>query len=186
MDKRYLEHSMIKYRRFDINDKWISNDNFDTLLCFIGQYNNIYKEKDNLIANAYIAIRKKTDEILRVKSKHNTLKTTKAEIKSIRKSFNKFISNDRIIKIPYKISFIFQAIFEIVEDIKKRVNLPDILKNIGNGTYRDKFYSKFYNRYMDWYNNDGRPYREAPLYERDNELYNDFNAEDSYFLRQFP
>ena len=42
---------MIKYRRFDINDKWISNDNFDTLLCFIGQYNNIYKEKDNLIAN---------------------------------------------------------------------------------------------------------------------------------------
>ena len=80
----------------------------------------------------------------------------------------------------------FQAIFEIVEDIKKRINLPDILKNIGNGTYRDKFYSKFYNRYMDWYNNDGRPYREAPLYERDNELYNDFNAEDSYFLRQFP
>lgn len=35
MDKRYLEHSMIKYRRFDINDKWISKYDYSEITIFL-------------------------------------------------------------------------------------------------------------------------------------------------------
>lgn len=187
MDIKLLRHSIIKYMKFEEDIQNHYNLNFDYLLKYIGDNNDICRSKNDSIANAYIAIKKKTDELLGVNYKNDPLRTRKAEIKSVRMCFNNIFDKKHLtMKIPFKISYIFKAIICLVENIERRVSLPAELDCLKNETYRSNFYNAYYNKYINWYlSDDGIGCRTDPDYIKENELYNDFNAEGSPFLRAF-
>ncbi len=187
MNKKLLKHSIIKYMKFEEEIPNCYNINFDYLLKYIGDNNDICRSKDNPIANAYIAIKKKTDELLGVNYKNDPLRTRKAEIKSVRMCFkNIFDKKHLIMKIPFKISYIFEAIICLVEQIEKRVPLPNELACLKYETYRSNFYNSYYSKYINWYlSNEGIECRADTNYKKENELYNDFNSEGSPFLHEF-
>lgn len=138
------------------------NVNFTALLKYIGAYSPRMREND--IGNAYVAIRKETDQLLGVSGlKNRSLKTSKSEVKSIRLS--KFWAiesknNHQYIRIPYKISAIFTAIISLVDKISAEHQIPQDLKDCINKTYEMSFYefhiSKYETLYREKFRDDAR------------------------------
>ena len=158
-----------------------SNANFALLLEFIDKFCDCGRERK--YGNAYYIIRKETDKLLGIGWYHpSSIKTSKREIRSILSSINK-IGSRNYIKIPYKISYIFQAIILIVEKIQadNKIDLPDDLRKIIGMTYGIAFYENHIRTYDVYYS-----------YIQDNnvnnigfglkaELKNDFYSENSVF-----
>ncbi len=121
------------------------NTNFSKLLFFIGSYRR--QGVKNEIGSAYVVIRKKTDELLGLSKVHGTIKTSKSEVKSVRFYYSRcrIVGNDddeRFVKIPFKIAYIFMAIDLIVREIcSSGIRVPDDLKEFVNQTYLTSFYS---------------------------------------------
>ena len=120
------------------------NANFDELLEFIGKHNRTGRKND--IGSAYVAIRKKTDELLGLTGTHSAAKTSKREVSSIRFYYNRIsimeVENGKFVKIPFKIAYIFRAIDLIVNDICAAGHeIPICLKKYIHKTYSDSFYS---------------------------------------------
>lgn len=191
MKKLYLEKSLAKYICFEVDEEIAktSVDNFENLLNYIGT--NIDYGKDYYAGNAYLAIRKKTDEILGIQNfKISKLRTSKQEVKSIRQCFKrKFIRRNKyIMKIPFKVSFIFEAIILLVSDINKEKPVPQNLLPLIGLSYGIAFYKKYIDEYMehldeikDDYNNDP----DNPTLKCRIELQNDFNSLSSPFAIRF-
>ena len=102
MKKSYIEKSLTKYIRFEVSEKvaMLGSDNFEHLLEYIGE--NMDFGRYYYVGNAFIAIRKRTDEILGVSNlKISKLRTSKTEVKSIRQCFKKINFRKSIIKIIF-------------------------------------------------------------------------------------
>jgi hypothetical protein len=131
------------------------NAEFDKLLLFIGK-NKPYKNR-NEYGSAYIAIKQKTNALLGLTKKDLMLKTSKREIASIRfyyKNLN-IQENDKspyVVKIPFKLEYIFRAIVILVEEIESEgIDIPNNLQHLVNQLYKTAFYNKQKEAYNDKY-----------------------------------
>lgn len=140
------ELSEINFRYVRIRlDRWTDryeNKNFTYLLQYIGEHYPINGR--NPIGCAYKKIQKETDNLLHVSWGCNwELRTSKREISSIRLAKYWLIEkkeNHYYIRIPYKISYIFTAISNIVFDLSNREPIPEELKACINTAYGLSFY----------------------------------------------
>ena len=81
-----MEKSLTKYIRFEVDEDVALKglDNFEHLLEYIDE--NMDFGRDHYAGNAYVTIKKKTNEILGVQNwKISKLGTSKNEVKSIRR-----------------------------------------------------------------------------------------------------
>lgn len=188
MKKSYLKNTPIKYIRFEVEEDIAKKDldNFENLLKYIG--NNIDFGRDNYAGNAYLAIIRRTNEILGLQNPRiNRLRTTKSEVKSIRLcSEKKILKNGKyIMKIPFKVSYIFEAIISLINDITKDTPIPhDLIPFIGL-SYGIAFYSKYISEYRDHYEEVKEDFNKNPFSASCKckiELKNDFTSMDSPFI----
>ena len=184
MRKEYIVNEPSKYIYLYVN-KGYHNLYFDALFKYIGE--NCGDSTYRYEANAYKAIREKSDEILRAeKPKNKSLKTSKREIKSIRKSFiRRHILGEKeyIICIPYKIVHIFKAIVEIVNELQKEgcIINDDTLKNLKESSYGEAFYCTHIKTYDEMYDAIETRNEIAGRCGAQLELYNDFHSTGSVF-----
>lgn len=165
------------------------NDNFTQLLKFIGEHYPINGR--DAIGCAYTKIRKETDRLLHVSWGHNwKLKTSKNEVKSIR--FSKYWiledkKNHYYIRIPYKISYIFAAIIEIVAELEKENPIPPALHKCIDTAYGLSFYSlhieEYENEYVHKFRQDATRSENKKNPAR---LHDEFKSPSSVFYRLFP
>ena len=186
-DLNQLEFKYVRIR-LDGESQRYENENFTNLLNFIGEHYPINNR--NNLGCAYFKIRKETDKLLRVSRGHNwKLRTSKNEIRSIR--FAKYWvienrNNHYYIRIPYKISYIFTAIINIVNEINKEHPIPDNLKSCIGQAYG----LSFYNFHIDEYE---KEYRRKFKYDAENsphktnpsKLHDEFFAPTSVFKEIF-
>ena len=91
------------------------------------------------------------------------------------------------IRIPYKISYIFTAIINIVSEICQTEPIPHELENCVGQTYGMSFYSYYIEHYDLMYRQKFK--EDARIYiERVNpaRIYNDFHSANSVFHKLFP
>lgn len=147
------ELSEINYRyvriRLDGETVRYENANFTKLLQFIGE-NHPMNNRDP-IGCAYKTIQRETDKLLRVSWRCNwKLKTSKKEVSSIRQAkywLTEGKDNHYYIRIPYKISYIFTAIINIVNELSKEKPIPSELKDCIGIAYGASFYSFHLDQY---------------------------------------
>lgn len=179
--KKDLLLSSRKYLWLQIPEEY-SNINFSLLLDFIDKYSDYGKEHKH--GNAYYRIRKVSNQIYGVSFySPMKLKTSKHEVKSIKKSVVSKVNGNNYIKIPYKISYIFKAIIAIVDDITKENNikLPEDLKHTMNLTYGIAFYEKYIDTYDSYFDDIQENNLNNVGYWLKAELNNDFHSENSIF-----
>lgn len=188
MKKSYMEKSLTKYIRFEVDEDVALKglDNFEHLLEYIGE--NMDFGRDYYAGNAYVAIKKKTNKILGVQNwKISKLKTSKNEVKSIRQCFNKigFQKGKYLMKIPFKVTYIFEAIISLVNDISREKPIPQNLLPITGLSYGVAFYSKYIDEYSEHLDEIKNDFNEDPLNPTLRcriELHNDFTAISSPFM----
>lgn len=169
-----------KYLWLEIEEEY-SNVDFSLLLDFIDKYSAYGKEKP--YGNAYYRIRMKANQLFGV-GKHSpmTLKTSKREIKSIMCSTVSRLNSKVYLKIPYKISYIFKAIIDIVDEIESNgVALPSELAHTVDVAYGIVFYGKYIDTYDSFSEELQDNNRKFVGYRLKAELNNDFHCEDSIF-----
>lgn len=145
MDKKLIYgQGYNKYVRISLPKETTNtvNADFDELLKFIGKYIP-YKDKDP-IPSAYMAIRKKTNQLLGLDWKNRILRTSKREIASLRFYYKTNDSEHPLfLKMPYKLAYIFKAIILLVDEAKsKGAIIPRELAPLINKTYRLAFYNE--------------------------------------------
>lgn len=188
MKKSYIEKTLTKYIRFEVNEDIALKglDNFEHLLEYIGE--NMDFGRDYYAGNAYVAIKKRTNEILGVQNwKTSKLRTSKYEIKSIRQCFKKigFKKGKYLMKIPFKVTYIFEAIISLVNDISREKPIPQNLLSIAGLSYGVAFYSKYIDEYLEHLDEIKNDFNEDPLNPTLRcrvELQNDFTAISSPFM----
>ena len=188
MKKSYIEKSLTKYIRFEVDEDIAlkGRDNFEHLLEYIGE--NMDFGRDYYAGNAYVAIKKRTNEILGVQSwKTSKLRTSKNEIKSIRQCFKKisFKKGKYVMKIPFKVTYIFEAIISLVNDISREKPIPQNLLSVEGLSYGVAFYSKYIDEYLEHFDEIKIDFKEDPLNPTLRcraELQNDFTAISSPFM----
>lgn len=189
MKKSYIEKSLTKYIRFEVSEKVAiqGSANFEHLLEYIGE--NMDFGREYYVGNAFIAIRKRTDEILGVSNlKISKLRTSKTEVKSIRQCFKKINFRKKgkyLMKIPFKVTYIFEAIISLVEDISQEKPIPQDLLPLVGLSYGVAFYKKYIDEYsvhIDEIRNDFIEDPLNPTLKCRVELQNDFTAISSPFM----
>lgn len=175
--------------RLDSHTERYENTNFTELLKYIGKHYPINDR--NPIGCAYVKIRKETDRLLCVSWGHNwKLRTSKNEVKSIRLAKYCLFEdrkNHYYIKIPYKISYIFTAVINIIAELSKEYPLPAELKDCVGKAYGFSFYSLHTSEYMKEYNKEFK--RDSYISENKKnpaKLFNVFDAPASVFRHLFP
>lgn len=158
MNKKMLKNELTKYARFIVSPETAITgyDNFELLFKYIGE--NSDANRKTYEGRAYYEIRKETDNLLKVSFiKDRKLKTSKSEVKTLRKCFKNLLEDNYTMKIPYKISYIFKAIINIVERIETTKPLPYELTHVIGICYGVAFYNKYintYNKHFDKIKND--------------------------------
>lgn len=190
MDIKELGQINFRYVRIRLDGQTekYENTNFTMLLQYIGKYYPMNNR--DAIGCAYTIIRKRTDKLLRVSWNCNwKLKTSKREISSIRQAKYWPIEtseNHYYIRIPYKISFIFTAIIDIVSELSSKEPIPHYLKECVGQAYGLSFYSFHMDQYDLMYkkqfNEDARlsDARKNPA-----KLYNEFHSPNNIFQQIF-
>ena len=140
-----MEQGIHKYYKVDLLAGVIgtTNINAELLLKFIGTHKR-YGTR-NEIGSAYVHIRQKVNDALNIPNCDRIRKTSKREVASIRKYYRYLLEqkngSESYVLIPYKLSYIFGAIVELVEEIKATgVNIPYELQGLVNMTYAMAFY----------------------------------------------
>lgn len=173
-----------KYIWIEISDPYF-NANFHKLLKFIDS--NVDCGKDYELGNAYYIIRKRTNMLLGIR--HGFLmymKTSKKEIRTIRLSVERgLLIKKNYLRIPYKASYIFRAIYEIVNEIKRKVAIPSDLTDCIGKTYKIAFYNKHISSYNTYYDRIKEKNSFEPGYFIKEALSNDFNSTNSAFNNKF-
>lgn len=128
-----------------------TNINAELLLKFIGKHKP-YGTR-NEVGSAYVHIRQKVNESLNIPKDDRVRKTSKREVASIRRYYKYLFAqkngSESYVLIPYKLSYIFGAIVELVEEIKATdVNIPYELQELVNMTYAMAFYQKHKEAYF--------------------------------------
>lgn len=191
MDIQELSKIHFRYVRIRLDNEYTRYENIDftNLLVFIGKNNPIGDR--NAIGCAYRVIQKETDRLLHVSwLKNHNLKTSKREISSIRMS-KYWIPEGRgkhyFIRIPYKISYIFTAIINIIKKISETEAIPHELEKCIGLAYGVSFYAYHIEKYDLMYRQ--RFKEDARLHiERSNpaKLFNEFHSHNSVFEVLFP
>ncbi|MBQ3842077.1 MAG: hypothetical protein II820_05250 [Ruminiclostridium sp.] len=179
--KEQLKKAENKYAGFVVNSREVDyyNKNFNSLMEFIGQNYNM--GRCTAVGNAYAVIRQYTDRALGVNTKKKCkLKTSKQEIKSIRKCFGFECKKEYTMRIPYKISYIFKAINEIMNELQKKgICINEELKEFVDRCYSESFYSDYIKTYNDNYDEIEQDSISEEVCECVPELYNDLNSPKS-------
>lgn len=134
------------------------------------------------------AIKERSDIILqKAWPKRIKIKTSKREIQSIRKSYNKriIIGNGFYLKVPFKISYIFRAIIELIDEIDNSNSMDQELKRLKGMDYGTEFYAKHIDTYNNYYQEIDNRYRITGTGFCAKELINDFISKDSVFKNDF-
>lgn len=191
MTKKDIAKSLTKYIRFEVDEDVALQglDNFEHLLKYIGE--NLDFGRAYYAGNAYIAIKERTNEILGVQNlKISRLRTSKNEVKSIRQCFKivGFKRGKYLMKIPFKVIFIFRAIVSLVSDISKEKPIPQDLLPVVGLSYGIAFYNKYITEYSEHVDEIRKNLDEDPLnptLKCQAELQNDFISMDSPFMAIF-
>lgn len=186
MNAKELSEINYHYVRIKINGDTVryENINFTKLLRFIGE--NYPMNNRDPIGCAYKKIQKETDKLLNVSWTCNwKLKTSKREVSSIRLAKYWLLEgkkNHYYIRIPYKISFIFTAIINIVNELSKEKPIPSDLKDCVGVAYGASFYAFHMDLYDLMYKKQFK--EDAQLSDAKKnpaKLYNDFHSPSSVF-----
>lgn len=117
--------------------------NLKKLYLYIDQHVNM--GRTHKFGNALKAIRMRATRMMG----RGDMRVSKREVWSLIKCGS--IWKSRYIKIPYKMFFIFKAIFEIVDELKIAYPLPEDLKKFVGKVRRDCFYDEQVKAYKNWY-----------------------------------
>ena len=173
------------YVKLHVNDKdKVIQEELESLFTYINdhvgkEYTSIYKN-----GKAFKAIRETANRI----TGRNDIKIRKREVASlIRIYVKKFpLSNhgEYYIKIPYKLDYIFRAIFEIVSRIEMENPLPKDLEVVLGKIRRDVFYLKQSQLYETDIKNfmNKKEYDENKIYKA---LYNDIFTMNASLSQKF-
>ena len=197
MDKKLLLGLLRFEKYFKVNVGYADTDgigytniDFERLLNYIGgnhrdriRYLKKHPGRQN-DGIAYILIRRKTDRLLGVwRWPVGKLGTSKREVSTIRRFYER--RKHQQVLIPYKISYIFRAIIELLHEIwsdDKAPDIPPALFHCIGLTYRAAFYEDHIKAYYKAYNRTG----EISLGDTvKRELKNDFDAFDTPFREVF-
>ena len=96
--------------------------------------------------NAYRVIRMRATRLMG----RGDMKVSKREVTSLIKCRSN-IFREKYVKIPYKMFFIFKAIFEIVDELKIQYPLPEEIENFVGKIRRECFYEIQSSLYREWY-----------------------------------
>ncbi len=121
--------------------------NISRLYAYIHIYKNMGRKFP--YGNAYKAIRVKANRMIG----RSDVKVSKRQVRAIRTYYSKFLTmfNNKYIKIPYLLYYIFKATFEIVDELKNQYPLPDELKNFIGEVRRTIFYYEQNELFHEWY-----------------------------------
>lgn len=195
IDQGMLLAANCKYLKIEVSDVFpgTTNDSFDQLLKYIGKYycsplSLFFFETDYAYIHcAYTKIKEKIRPRLYPYGflKHK-LKVSNREIYAIRTYYQGDAEKHSvsIARIPYKVAYIFNAIIEILDEMWHDPNVPSIpseLTNCIKQTYAIAFYQKQIDAYDHLYNKGSFSINEVIA----KELYNDFHADKSPFLKTF-
>ena len=142
-----------KYLEQDIFNKYLSigyqefvNINFNSILQFIG--------KHCYVKNKVCFRILKNEELSDIEKYKNAYKVIKyevryyykngisgKEIKAIRNNFTKLIGKEAVLKIPYKVHYIFATVYDLLDAIKiEGIEIPAELVHFCNLQYSKLFY----------------------------------------------
>lgn len=124
--------------------------NLSKVYKYIDENKNMGSSKE--YGNAYRAIRKRTNELIGRKD----ARVSKRQVSLLRR-YDPFILDNVIphkcvvIKIPYKLDYIFRAIFDLVDELEKQYPLPEELVCLKDKVRRECFYKTQSGLYREWY-----------------------------------
>lgn len=171
------------YVKLQVNDNdknIVIQEDLKSLFTYINNhvgkgYTSIYKN-----GKAFKAIRETANRM----TGRNDIKIRKREVASLIRIYTKKFPLDEYgecyIKIPYKLDYIFRAIFEIVSQIEIENPLPRDLEDVLGKIRRDAFYLKQSQLYKNIRNKDGN--NENKIYEA---LYNDIFTMNASLSQKF-
>lgn len=151
MDKQLiLSEGYNKYYRVSLPNDTLNSENvnFDKLLFFIGTHRPYHNR--NEIGSAYMAIRQRTNELLKLDWRNPVLRTSKREVAAIRVYYKQKSKNagSLFVKIPFKVAYIFKAVAQIVEEIHNDgFNIATELQPLVDKTYLIAFYKEHADAY---------------------------------------
>lgn len=191
MEIKELRQIGFRYVRIRLDgqiDRYINAD-FTKLLNYIGEHYPMNNR--NPIGCAYTIIRKETDKLLHVCGSCNRdLKTSKREVSSIRMAkywIAEKRNNHYYIRIPYKISFIFAAIINIIGELAKKYPIPTNLNDCIDQAYGLSFYKFYITEYDRLYKKTFKT-DATQSGEKSNpaKLYDEFHSPANVFQHLFP
>ena len=147
MKKVNLEEIDYPYINIEVKDSDAEQIgiNLKKLYLYIDEHKNMGRVFK--FGNAYKAIKLRANQLLG----RRDIKISKREVTSLIKYFTS-IKFDKYIKIPFKMYYIFEAIFELVDEIKLQYPLPADVNVFVGRVRRDCFYEIQSKLYKDIYN----------------------------------
>lgn len=140
-----------KYVKIYIGDIDRSNIGVNLLILYryIGRYSNYGR---NEIGNAYKAIQNKANKTYNGRR----AKFSKREVASLVRIFSKYGSGKKTeyVKIPYRLEYLFVAIFELVDEISLKYDIPMDLEEFRETLRRTVFYDEQYHLFDMKYHDD--------------------------------
>ncbi len=118
--------------------------NLSSLYLYIDSHVNLGRLFE--YGNAYKAIKEKAKEL----TGRGDVKISKRQVASLRKYFT-ILGTNKYIKIPYRLYYIFKAIFEIVDVLRITYPLPTDLEVFVGQMRREIFYSEQSELFDEWY-----------------------------------
>ena len=169
-----------RYYTITIRDEYIENAcvNMMKLYEFIGKNNCSRHDCGTPIGNAYEIIRRKASNKLGYRKRY----ISKRMVRSLVICFGSRITNSTYIRIPFLVDKIFESIFEIYDETKKRVEPPQEIKQFVGQFRANIFYREQINEFNESNWHDGANERLRRLYHS---LHDDLNADDSTIWQVF-
>ena len=172
MSKVKLDDVVFRYVKIEIKDGQEDKIgvNLKEVYLYIDRYKNMGSRYP--YGNAYKAIRLRATRLMG----RGDMKVYKREVTSLVKYRTKLFDINYI-RIPYKMEYIFRAIFELVDELKVNYPLPQELENFIGKIRRDCFYKEQSSLYKEWIEENLSPLNRA--------LFDDMMAGNSVLSKNF-
>ena len=172
MSKVKLDDVVFRYVKIEITDG--QEDKIGVNLREVYKYIDQHKNMGSRYpyGNAYKAIRLRATRLMG----RGDMKVYKREVTSLIKYRTKLFHKNYI-RIPYKMEYIFRAIFELVDELKVNYPLPQELDIFIEKIRRECFYKEQSSLYEEWFKENLSPLNKA--------LYDDMMAGNSILSKKF-
>lgn len=169
-----FQKSILKYAKVEIHkkDRAALGNHLEEILFYIDEHSKYNRVNEH--GNAYKEIRVRAKQILG----RNDTKFSKREIKSLITYYICKKTGENYIRIPYKLDYIFKAIFSLVDEYEKEYPLSPSLKQYVGQIRRECFYNEQSRAYKAWYEDNAS----SELHE---ELLQDMFGEKSSLNKKF-